>query len=455
MAAWSSIFTGKGPAQTGVPGNEWFDRETQLFFAPAPVSVEENDHVFKMLNDGLVGNAIRVPTLYEILNVRSFVSFSSVYRGADLFTVPSVSSIGQISLAVAKGVAGEETPSQEAFQEADLSSIDKVLEAFDTYGIPRVQTVYFPGIDLYSHVADFPLEKQEEYFQNILDPAMGKVLDAYEKAGILDSTFVLFIADHGHIPVLSDDRHALSFRGDHEPPQLLRKLGFRVRENTINSDNEYYQAVLAYQGAMAFIYLADRSLCEGPQQKCDWRRPPRLKEDVLPVAAAFYKANETGEGLPELKGTLDLIFAREGRPVGKNSLPFKIFDGKNLVPISEYLRRHPRPDLLRLEERMEWLAAGPYGHRAGDIILLSRTGIEKPIEERYYFSAPYRSWHGSPTKQDSHVPLLIARSNLTGEAIRAMVSGVVGQNPSQLDFVPLVKALIGKNSSGHKADAKK
>ena len=41
VAAWSSIFTGKPPAQTGVPGNEWFVREQRQFFAPAPVSISE------------------------------------------------------------------------------------------------------------------------------------------------------------------------------------------------------------------------------------------------------------------------------------------------------------------------------------------------------------------------------------------------------------------------------
>jgi hypothetical protein len=59
------------------------------------------------------------------------------------------------------------------------------------------------------------------------------------------------------------------------------------------------------------------------------------------------------------------------------------------VAISDYLARHPRPDLLQLETRMRQLSAGLYGHRAGDILLLARSGLERSIEERFYFSGPY------------------------------------------------------------------
>jgi len=94
---------------------------------------------------------------------------------------------------------------------------------------------------------------------------------------------------------------------------------------------------------------------------------------------------------------------------------------------------------------MRWLSAGPYGHRAGDILLLARSGLERPIEERFYFSHPYRSWHGSPTLQDSHIPFILARQGDTGERLQAIVNAVVRKSPSQLDFVPLVRALIGNN----------
>ena len=163
----------------------------------------------------------------------------------------------------------------------------------------------------------------------------------------------------------------------------------------------------------------------------------------MPVVRAFYNVNTTGDPIPQLKGTLDLIFAREPRPPGQPALPFQVFDGKRLVPIPHYLARHPRPDLLQLDTRMRWLSAGPYGHRAGDVLLLARLGLERPLAERFYFSKPYRSWHGSPTLQDSHIPFILARQGDSGEQLQALVTAAMGPFPSQLDFVPLVQALFG------------
>lgn len=446
MAAWSSIFTGEPAARTGVPGNEWFARDEMRFYAPAPVSVTGNDHTLKMLTDGLVGNAIKTPTLYDAADLRSYVSLAAVYRGADLYTTPKPSSIAELFAGVAKGLTGDKSVSQEAYSEVDRESVEKLLEAIDKHGLANLQVVYFPGIDLYSHVADDPLNQQQRYLQEVLDPAIGQVLDAYEKRDALSDTYVIFIADHGHTPVLNDDRHSLATEGDDEPPALIEKVGFRIREFSIDldPDEQDYQAALAYQGAIAYVYLADRSTCPQEGDRCDWKRGPRLEEDVMPVVRAFYNANETGEGVPQLKGTIDLIFAREPRPTDEEAVAFKVFDGNQLVPISDYLKLHPRPDLIRLEERLSGLAAGPYGHRAGDVLLLARSGLERPVEDRYYFSGLYRSWHGSPAAQDSYVPFVLARKADSGQRLRDVMNNVMGQQPSQLNLTPLVRALKGK-----------
>jgi hypothetical protein len=253
---------------------------------------------------------------------------------------------------------------------------------------------------------------------------------------------VIFVADHGHTPVLADDRHALGTGADGEPPAVLELAGFRPRVFELNPSAEDYQAVVAYQGAMAYVYLADRSTCAAAGMRCDWMRAPRLQEDVLPVVRAFDAANRTGAGVPQLRGTLDLIFAREPRPPGQDALAFRIWDGERLVGIGEYLAANPRPDLLELETRMDGLATGPYGHRAGDVLLLARSGTERPIEERFYFSDEYRSWHGSPTAQDSRIPLIVAHRGSTGAELRERVRELVGERPTQLDVTPLILGLL-------------
>jgi hypothetical protein len=92
---------------------------------------------------------------------------------------------------------------------------------------------------------------------------------------------------------------------------------------------------------------------------------------------------------------------------------------------------------------MAGLVNGPFGDRAGDILLLARSGEHEPIERRFYFSNVYRSWHGSPHAQDSRIPLIVARTDMTGARIRAVARGVLGEAPSQLGVTPLVLALLG------------
>jgi hypothetical protein len=447
VAAWSSLFTGEPPARTGIPGNEWFAREERAFYAPGPVTVEGNEQALEVYTDDLIGGVLPVPTLYELADVRSYVALSQLHRGADLLLLPDLSVLGELVSAVTRGLGeGEEAIEMEAYARLDIAAVDQLLETIDRHGVADLQVVYFPGIDLYTHLAEHSLPDQLDYLAHLLDREVGRVLDAYERAGALDDTWIIFVSDHGHTPVLGDDRHALGTGRRGGPPELLERTGFRVRpfELELRESGEDYQAVLAYQGAMAFVYLADRSSCPGEGRRCDWLRPPRLDEDVLPVVRAFAAASRDGTGVPALRGTLDLILAREPRPVGEDALPFQVWDGRELVPMGEYLGRNPRPDLLDFEIRMEALAAGPLGHRAGDVLLLARSGTERPIDERYYFSAEYRSWHGSPTAQDSRIPLVVARRGVPGAEIRRRVEEAVGERPTQLDVTPLILALLGR-----------
>lgn len=453
IAAWASVFTGAPPAQTGVPGNEWFVREQRQFFAPGPVSIADTDDFHRTLTEGLVGNALQVPTLYEQLGVRSHVSLSQVYRGASLFTTVEPAALVTLMASFVTGVVLGEPVAKDLYSAIDQESVVKLLAAIKERGVPDLQIVYLPGNDLFTHEAEEPrntpnnepLPMQVSYLATVTDQAIGDVLDFYAQQGVLDETYVLVIADHGHTPVLNDDRHALGGEGDDEPPALIERNGFRLRKLSLNpgEDEQDYQAVVAYQGAIAYIYLADRSTCPAKGDHCDWQRPPRFKADVMPLVRAFHKVSTTGDPIPQLKGTLDLVFAREPRPPGKPAVPFQVFDGKKLVPIATYLARHPRPDLPQLETRMRWLSAGPYGNRAGDILLLARSGLTRPVEERFYFSGPYYSWHGSPSLQDSHIPFIVSHQGKTGTQLQSLVEAVVGPTPSQLDFAPLVRALLG------------
>lgn len=447
IANWSSIFTGQPPAWNGVTGDEWFERRTMGFYAPVPVSVEDTTDLTKVVDDDLVGRALTTPTLYAQIPGRSNVSLLSVYKGATLYTTVAPSSLVGMIAGLLAGKAQGESAEKSLSADIDLDSVPKLLDAIGEHGIPNLQVVYFPGIDIYTHEAKDPLHSEVDYLEKVTDKGVGEVLDFYRKDNALDGTYVMFIADHGHIPVMNDHVHALAATGKDTPFELVRQQGFRVRKPTVKvtTSDDDFQAVLAYQGFMAYIYLADRSTCAAPGEKCDWSRPARLQQDVMPIARAFDEANRNGTGVPGLKGSIDLIFAREPAVPGQMSKEYQIYDHGQLVPIYQYLMAHPRPDLIDLDQRMRWLSAGPHGDRAGDILLLSKASMSLPISKRYYFcEVPHYSMHGSAEWQDGHVPLILAQVGGSGVKMQALVEKIAGDAPSEKMVTPLVRALFQK-----------
>ena len=457
-AAWSVIFTGEPSAYTSIPGNEWFSREKMQFYAPIPVSVPETSDTLKMLGDDLIGKQLTAPTLYEQAGVKSGVSMNMVYRGADTFTTVPPTTFVAVVADYLVGASGGTSGNRAVYSKFDEDSITKLSAAFAQGGIPRLQTVYFPGIDLYTHVAPGdPLKQEVAYLEEITDPLVGKVIAEYQSRGLMSNTFVVVLADHGHIPVLNDPIHALGVDPDTGPAAVLKEAGFRPRPFVLNpsSVQQDYQAALAYEDSIAYVYLADRSTCPDPLNKCDWSRPPRFEEDVLPVAKAFYEANRTGAGAPRLKGTLELIFARKPVKPGTQTNEYEVFDGKRLVSIEDYLEDHPHPGLLDLDRRMRWLSMGPHGTRAGDLLLLARTGLTIPIEQRFYFAHLFHSVHGSASIQDGHIPLVLSHEGCRGARLKDAMEHTTGEHPTTLRVTPMVldllsrgdKYCIGKNAA--------
>ena len=446
IADWAAIFTGSVPAYDGVPGDEWFNRATMKFYAPVPVSVPEIADNAKVVDDDLVGKQLKVPTLFEDLPHRSsFVSLLSMHRGASIYTTVSPGSFPDLLKHLIRGELKGQDDEKSLSAALDRDSIQKVIAALQEHGIPDLQVVYLPGIDIFTHGAPDRLVGQTRYLEHVTDGCVGHVLEEYRRQGVLDATYVLFISDHAHIPTLADKRVQLGTDEEHSPFQAVHKAGFRVRPARLllpDTDRDY-QAVLAYQGLMAYIYLADRSTCPDDGDQCDWRQPPRFKQDVMPVLKTLYRSNLKGRPVPELKNSLDLIFARPAMPPGHGALPFMVFDGKRLISIHDYLQKNPRPDLVDLEQRMNWLGAGPFGNLAGDIVLLPRACMNVPIQNRYYFAGiTHYTWHGSACEQDSHIPFILAKPSASGEEMRTIMSDFGGDSPSEKELTPLVRSLF-------------
>lgn len=452
LAAWSTVFTGQPPAVHGVAGNEYFMRETRRLAAPAPVSIVSMDPTAQAFTDDYVNRLLAVPTIYEEMHARhpsfsAWVSLSQVFRGADrlLLTQPSlaIEAFG----AMLAGAVGDDANLM-LFRHLDGEAIGTVVEQLDQRpSPPRMLTVYLTGTDLYEHSAvSGPEVAVRRYLREVIDPLLGRLRRALAAHHTLEDRYVIVVSDHGHTAVMHDDAHALTAGdGPDEPPAVVRGAGFRLRPFQLEvADTADFDAVLAYGGATAFAYVADRSTCPTAATRCDWSRPARYEEDTLPLAEAFFRANAEGLHAPGMRGTLDMILVRHARPLGQDALPFDVYlGGGHVEPLAAHLAAHPRTAYVALEARLRDLAAGPMGHHAGDILLLARNGNEPSVENRYYFAASlYHSWHGSPSRADSEIPLIVAQPSQTTTALARRVRAALGAEPRQSDLARLIESLL-------------
>lgn len=439
-AGWTTAMTGVAPAEHGVVGNEYFIRDQRIFAAPVPISVNTAAPVIRSYTEGYWNNLVQVPGVYEQMrardpDIRIWISMHQYQAGADKLILSEgavLSNAFHAFLAAGAAEIGEYAGGDDTtalFREIDQEAIEGTIEQLEARNSkPDVLTIYIPGTDHVAHIdRDGPARAHRKYLTTHLDPLFAQLYKAMEKSGFLDNCYVVLTSDHGQIEVRNDDRHSLGMAGDDEPAALLRKAGYRPRPFEFNvSDEHDFNTVLAYQGALAYLYVADRSACREPGEICDWTRPPRYREDVLPLARAIWLNNRTGDLVPELKGTLDMVLTRKPRPAAEDDLPFEVYVGdRRTVPLADYLAVHPHPDYVKFEARLNDLAVGKYGERAGDILLIAKNSSSYPEDERYYFGPAYYSWHGSPSRESSEIPLVVAHPDYDTETIRKKLTPVL------------------------------
>ena len=439
LSAWTTAMTGVPPSEHGVSGNEFFMREHRRFGAPAPVSFSDSTPTLEIYTDGYMDTLTLSPTVYDRMravdpNILSWVAMHQIFAGADavLLTKPTI-------LLKAFEVFFEEAAAKltnktrrSAYEKLDRQVVSVVVDALEKNPVPDVLTVYLSGTDLYAHIAEEgPDEARRAYLREVVDPALGELAKRLHERGALDNRYVVVTSDHGHTEVRFDNVHALGTKGDDNPPAIVKQAGYRLRPFKLEvSEKDDFDAVLAYGGAMAYVYVADRSTCANRKEVCDWKKPPRYEQDVLPLAEAFFKNNQDGSTAPGMKGALDMVLTRRPKPYDDIDLPFEVYVGSGkTMPLADYLQAHPHPTYVAMEERLRDLAVGVRGERAGDILLLAHDGDRAKPDERFYFAGRYHSWHGSPSRKDSEIPFIVANPKRSSASLRAQVNRILGAEP--------------------------
>lgn len=445
-AGWAAIFTGEPPAENGVPANEFFIRDEKRLAAPIPGSFDDSQPILATVTDGYANRLLRVPTLYHRLRptapgLRSWVSMSPFYAGANRLLISTRTAAVDMVPAMIRDRANGEAI--ELYEERDQEILDTVIEELDESEdeLPHVLTLYVSGTDAHEHASPRPPDVAlRRYLKGELDEMMAELRVALDDHGLLDDRYVVLVSDHGHTDVVSDEAHQISAAELGAP---LEARGFRVREAALRSEDDSFQAVLGFQGAAASVFLADRSRCGAKGAECDWERPPRFEEDVLAAADAILRASR--DPASPLHGTIDLVLARRPKPIGEKDLPFRVYAGAGrLVPVAKAIRGRKDLTSTAFEERLEALAVGAHGERAGDVLVLAKSSGEDDPARRFYFNAtPYESGHGSAGPADSVVPFVLAHRGKRAADLGELVASVMGDAPRVWKVADLIAKLRG------------
>jgi hypothetical protein len=232
MPAQAALFTGVEPERHGIPGNQWFDRaEGRLYdyLSPSGLACTYGlTAVAGMRCKGGLGNQhLRAPTVYEAASragLTSAVAFSQYWKGATQAMLPTEME----ALLFARGSSID-------WQSFDREMAARAIGGLKARGVPSILTVYFAGADTAGHKRG--LAGQIEYLTAIVDPLLGRILDAYQGLDAdwaADTMFVL-TSDHGRTEV----------RAHPEDLRLAAVLLAALPE----------RARLAKNGGMGFVYI--------------------------------------------------------------------------------------------------------------------------------------------------------------------------------------------------------
>lgn len=388
FASQACLVTGAHPRQHRVPGSQFFDRFGRLSqgtprnFAFDIGGELAFDDAIRTFTDGLAGDCLQSPTMFEQLGemgLSSAVIHHMYARGAGEWRRPSLLNMGRLT----KGPG----PLRMSAEEYDRSSLDEALDYLDEAGLPDLLWTYFLGNDSVSH-AQGPFI-QPSYLEDTLDPLIGELWQAVEDRQSKNRPSPLWVvcSDHGHMNVLADDQHSihLGFPFERELTPLFDSLGLDVLD--FPGEDPHIEAVFSDNGGSAYVYVKSHS--------GGWNARPSLSQDVLPVGRAFWQAHRSGRLAPDLEGALSAVFVRDVEREGWCARYQALTPEGELLSLEDWFHRQPPGDYADPVHRLDNLA-GPV---TGDLLLLSN------LPGGYYFGSPSISLHGGLHPQDSQAVL--------------------------------------------------
>lgn len=422
-AILTTYATGVTPARHGVLANEWFDRRLRLWREYAVI------RHYRAVNADFC-----VPTIYERMQPKVSMSIQDpVHRG------------------VTKNLANWAQSGVRWFFH-DYTSVDKLTATTLEYAgywanrnkrWPDLLVCYFPGLDSIGHTYGVESERYRAAVEHA-DYQVGRVCDWLQAEGLLETTALVLVADHGMAPVRAD--------GVVDLLRCLRKdLGRRVTaaryQDTSFEDRyyhfEHYDTVLA-TSACRFAAIHFR----GPLGWDDPLGPGQVRAlleaapagrrlwDHEGVDLVAYAAGEHEVELRSPRGTAgvterDGVSGPEYRYV---PVPDDVFGYMRDAELARFAAAgfHSSRDWLHATRQQTYPDIVPHlvpllrNPRSGDVVLFAARGHSFGRE---------RSGHGGIHRDEMRIPMMFA-----GPGVEA---GSVLDVARAVDVAPTILTLLG------------
>lgn len=333
-AAIATIMSGTSPARHGIVGNRWFDPDAQLF----------RNYVLASRYDRVDAD-YAAPLIYERIDPAPSATVQTVHRrGADVV-------IRNWALSGVMWAFKDYT----AVDKLSASSIWRLIDWANWQRVwPTLVTFYFPGLDSVGHAHGASSPEYRRAGEH-LDHQVGRVCQWLEREGLLDTTYLVLVSDHGMVDVAADGRVDVL--------NLVRGWGRQATDEMVQHDSpdmrwrffRRFDTVVAHQDG--------RGVCVHFRGPDGWGStvPYDAVEEILlepPVDQRLW--NHAGVDLVMYLAGPDEVVLRSGR--GAARVQRRVQDG-----LAEYAYEPSPHDLLEYmadPELAAFVAAGFHDSRA-------------------------------------------------------------------------------------------
>jgi len=394
--AVATFLTGTSPGTHTVVGNRWFDPDRAFFRNYATVEDYRD-----------IDLDCTMPTIYQLIQPMTSVNIQTAQAKGITYDIPNWMTSGILWF------GGNYT----AVDQLTASTIPEVVWWTNGHKQwPAILTCYFPGADTVGHRHG---PGSAEYHDAVkhLDHQVGRVCDWLESQGLLESTVLVLVSDHGMVDVRPDGFiDLMSLVRDHWG---RRATDYTLQEGPESRRREYFDrfdTVVAYQnGRCAFLYLRSPTGWSSPAAPADvdaiMNRPALGFQlwNIPGVDLVSCLADENTAVVCSERGMARILRRGDGTQSEYAYLPEPndVLGYLDDPALAAFVRSgyHPARDWLRaaseqqLPEVVPHLVPLLHDHRAGQVIAFAKPG---------YSFVHELGGHGGLRRTEMLIPFMLA-----------------------------------------------